>query len=252
MSKKYHEKFEELAVEDVDAIIDICEAASITLKDQFMIVFKPEEGSKDQYYEYEAVGVVFATIFSAIIEVLVDIENKGKKKDYHINILDRLDVGFTTIEDDEDEKKGNYMIFINDLGKVHKPMEDTPDAENAVEKAVHWRIESIKDDIKEEKGPLIDIANKAVKKLKEFDLHILNSELIWPIFCTIYDQVVMTIRIKRSELGELDYEINFMSCFYIGARIVDEEEEKIYIRPNISDKLALKNDNKASAKFDEE
>ena len=88
-----------------------------------------------------------------------------------------------------------------------------------------------------------------MEKMKSLDIMLASSEFVIPIFITIYDTVVNYLKIRRSELGTFEYEINFISCFNIKA-MEGDENDIIAIRPNIEAKLELKNDAVASSKFE--
>ena len=82
--------------------------------------------------------------------------------------------------------------------------------------------------------------------MKSIQVNIGISELIMPIFITVYECTVNYVRIKRQELKEFEFEINFISCFHIGC-METEDGSSIYIRPNIEAKLLMKDDQAATS-----
>ena len=116
----------------------------------------------------------------------------------------------------------------------------------AIELAVQWNT----DNILEQPKIIKDISAKAKDKCEKLDIYLVSSECIMPIFITTYENIINYIKIKRKELDKFEYEINFASVFYIGARESEEDTADIYIRPNIESKLKLKNDLIATAKHE--
>lgn len=234
MAEKYLEYFNEFAHEDEDSIITICETASKKIWDRF----------KARFDNPRLLGSCFSKIFGAILNKLESLESEYS--DFNINICDRLSIGYTTTEDDDDEKQGNFMVYIRHLNSNKKNEESDDPTAKCIERAVQWNTENIIS----QPELLRKISIEAVDELKQIDVSIGSSELIMPVFVTTYEAIVNYLKIKRRENDSFEFEINFMSCFYIGARESEDEIDDIYIRPNIESKLKLKNDTKASSKYE--
>jgi hypothetical protein len=150
--------------------------------------------------------------------------------------------------EDDDEKEGNFMVYIRHLNSMNTSMDNASDNANlkALELAVQWNTDNIIDQ------PTIikDISAKAKDKCEKLDIYLVSSECIMPIFITIYENIINYIKIKRQELDKFEFEVNFASVFYIGARESEDDTCDIYIRPNIESKLKLKNDLIATAKHE--
>jgi len=138
------------------------------------------------------------------------------------------------------------MVSIRHLNSNKKNEESDDPTAKSTERAVQWNTENII----AQPELLRKISIEAVDELKQIDVSIGSSELIMPIFVTVYEAIVNYLKIKRRENDSIEFEITFMSCFYIGARESEDEVDDIYIRPNIESKLKLKNDTKASSKYE--
>ena len=231
--EKYEVFFNEHCVEDIEEVITICEAASITIKDRF----------KTRFDDPRLLAVTFNIIFDTFIQKLLSL--KGEYSDFTFDICDRLEIGYTNKEDEDDEKSGNYNIFVRHLNNTKKNNEVEDPTAKAVERAVQWNTENII----EQPELMRSIAVEAVKNLKEISLNLAASELVMPIFITVYESIVNYIKIKRREVDAFEKEINFVSCFNIGARETEDGEDDIYIRPMVETKVdKVKNDADVTAK----
>ena len=237
---KYLSYFDEVVHENQEDIITICESASRKIYDQVGIKF----GNKED--DAKLIGVIFSKTYESIISVLKKLE--ATKSNEVINFCNRFNVGFSTSDNEDDEKQGNFMFFMTDLGKSHKDvdMEDS-DTSTQKERAIFWNMENAK----ENPEVIRDIGIEAIKKLDdEVDVKLESWEFIPPFFSIVYDAIVNYVKIKRREADEFEFEIYFMSCFYIGARETEDDADVIYITPNIDSKLSMKDDLKASSKND--
>ena len=232
--EKYIEYFEEFAHEDQEHILTICETASKLIYDRF----------RARFDDPRLLAACFSKIYSAFLNKLVSLE--AEYSDFQINICDRLSIGYTTTSDDDDEKVGNFMVSIIHLNSNKKNDNiDDPTAKTE-ERAVQWNTENIIS----QPELLRKISVEAIEELKKIDVNIGTSELIIPIFVTTYESIINYLKIRRREEDSFEFEINFISCFYIGARESEDDTDDIYIRPNIESKLKLKNDTKASSQYE--
>lgn len=231
----YVEYFDENAPEDLEDIINICTVASTHIRNKFNIKFD----------DYKLLGATFSKIFDAFLFTLKNLEKEYS--DFEINVANRLCIGYDTTKDEDDEKIGNFMIFIRHLNSKIKDEQVEDSKAKAYELAVQWNA----DNIKEQPEIIRKISINALEQLKTIKILLGTEELIIPIFISVYESIVDYIKIKRRELDLFEYEINFMSCFYIGCRESEDElADDIYIRPSINSKLSLKDDSIATAKYD--
>lgn len=249
MSENYINYFNENCIEDQEFTNLVLKTSAARLNDQFRLKFCVRDGSNpDGSARYAAdvrlVGAIFCKIFDSILTSL-EIAEKSYSN-FDINMAKRLIIGYSTTEDDDDEKQGNFMIYLKDLGFEPRRYEKDDSIKSSNELCAAWNSENIT----EQPEIIKKISETALKMLKsDIDIEFNSSELVMPIFVTIYETLVSMLKTHRREIDEFEYEINFMSCFFIGAR-ESEFEDIIYIRPNIESKLRLKNDSLASAKYE--
>lgn len=232
--EKYLQYFNEYVTEDQNDVLTICESASKIIKDRF----------KCKLDKPELVAAIYSNIYYSILTQLATFEKEYN--DFQINICDRLLIGYSTTEDEDDEKQGNFQIYIRHLNSTKKNDDIAEQEATSDERAVIWNATNIKDQPK----LLREIAIKAKEDLEKIDVVISSSELIFPIFVSIYEALIVYLTTKRRETDEFQYEINFCSCFNIGARESEEDLDEIYIVPSIASKLTLKNDAQATAKYE--
>jgi hypothetical protein len=235
--EKYEAYFNEMVQENEEDILTICETASRSLNDDIKIPIN----------DPRLIGCIFSITYDSIIKKLKEVESSGDWLDQEINIANRLLIGFSTNENDDDEKMGNFMVYLRDNKITHKRIEVDDPMAPSKERSVQWMTENIQHN----PSLLKDIAISSIKALKEYDIHIQDEEIIWPIFCYTYDSIVNYLKIKRAENNDFEFEIYFMSCFYIGARESEDDLIEIYITPNIESKLTLKDDTLASSSKDD-
>ena len=232
--EKYIEFFNEFATEDIEDILTVCEMAGPKI---CKIV-------KARFDDPKLLGSVFSKIFTAIQKNLRDLEDKYSS--FEINVCDRLLIGYSNKTEEDDEKAGNFMFYMRHMSDSKKVEDEVDSSSSATELAVQWNTENIR----VQPELLRKIAVDAIKELEEIKVMLSSSEFIFPIFVTVYENLINYLRVKRGEKDVFEYEINFMSCFYIGARESEDGVDDIYIRPNIESKLFLKNDLRASSEND--
>lgn len=236
----YVDYFNENVVEDRDEIVTICETAGKQLLEKFSLNFNDPETNKPNPM---LVASCFAKIFDAFLISLEKLEKQYSA--FEINVCGRFVIGYSTNQDDDDEKQGNFMVYIRHLNNSKKNDDNDDPSMNAKEKCVQWNAENIT-----EQSELIkSISIEAITTLQEIDLVLASSECIMPIFVTVYEAIVNHLKIVRREMELFEHEINFVSCFFIGVR-EGEDNDDIFIRPNIESKLRLKNDSLATTKYE--
>lgn len=237
MSKKelrYQKLIEENILEDEDAIIDIAELSSKVIERDLKIYFFDE---KRKERDWKIPVAIFIKTFEEVIKELIRLRKSYNS--FEINFANRFLIGFDNCENEEDEKEGNFMIYIFHVSQASKDTEyDDYDTETPPERAVKWINENVKDNPEVIKR----ISENSVEKLKDYDIVFYSTDLIAPIFSIMYDTCVKYLKDKRREMEEYEYEINFAGCFYISARESEDGIDTITIRPNIESKTGLKDD----------
>lgn len=222
--EKYMIYFDTMVNEDREEVVNAGETASQLIKKMFNIPIDPPE----LYVS------IWSKVFEAFVEKLYALERKFSE--FEINVAGRFRIGYTTTDNETDEKTGSFMIYIEHIGT--KPLDTSYDPMmKSSERIVQWNMENIIDNSK----IINEISILAIKKLKEMDVQIGNPEFILPIFTIMYEVLVDRVQKKRQESGEFEYEINCI-WFFMGAREGKDLKDDIYIRPTITSKLAIKND----------
>ena len=235
--EKYLSYYDEICVEDEKDVYEICLTASRIIYDKIHL----------QFDDPKLVGVVFSKTFDAILEELKNSEKDNSS--YELNICDRLRIGYTTTDSDEEEKTGNFMIYIN-----HENADNKYDGLD--EKSSDLTIKQLcsqynTNNTKDNPEAIERIQAIAIDRLKKIDVLIGGTSIIMPIFCMTYESLVNMLKQKRVASKQFEYEINFLSCFYILARENEEGDSDISIRPNINAKLTIKSDKMASSIHDD-
>ena len=227
--------FDEYGYEDVPDIALVCKTAGNMLYDRFRInITRPEDPF---FHYYKMTAMIFIYTYQAIVNYLM--EKREKNASYQINIANRLSIGFTNSDCDEDEKNGNFMIFIRDIPNyVVKEDDGTKSQSHSREYIRNWNQENMIENPQD----TMEIATKALKMLNNIKIRIGSAELIFPVFVTIYESALNYMKTIRREREETEFEINFCNCFFLKCVEQDDGVDKVIIRPAIEGKMALKSD----------
>lgn len=241
MAEKYLNYFDENCNEDKEDVLMICETANKQLYKEFKMSFNDPITKKP---DPRLLASSFGKIYEAILISLEKFERTYS--DFELNICGRLLIGYSTNQDEDDEKQGNFMIYIRHLN-VNKKFDSVEDpSSTASERAVQWNNENIIN----QPEVIKNVSIEALDVLKGIDVVLNSSECVMPIFVTVYESIINYLKIVRREQDLFEYEINFMNCFFIGVRESEDGNDDVYIRPNIDSKLRLKNDSLASSKYE--
>jgi len=243
----YEARYNELVIEDQEAIVRISSITADRLRNIFGLHFSKTEGGPA---DPRVPLIIFTETYDAVIEHLVKRRKGTAKMDakqydsFQLNFANRFVIGFDNVENDDDEKEGNFMIFIKDIrdGKTVEEPRD-PDACPS-EKAVEW----VNQNITENPEAIKEISLDALDRLAKYGICFYNHELIMPIFCTMYDTMVEYIDMERKELDDYEYEINFAGCFFVSACENADGGSDIIFRPSIDSKTALKDDGSSGSR----
>ena len=192
---------------------------------------------------------IYSNIFNCICEEIRKYEEEGWT-DFDLNIADRLHIGYTTTQCDDDEKAGNFMVYLQDPGITVS--DDTVGDEantDTIELCTSWNAANVhaQSDI------LKAISASAKNSLSSImNLKTESNEFILPLFCIIHSSILKYIRLKRVELKQDEYELNIAGLYTVGIREIasdtDVEEETYYV-PSISLKLFFKDDANATGRY---
>ena len=228
--EKYLKYFNEVCPEDVDDVLTVCEIASKELFQKFKMKFE----------DPRILACIWSKIYGAFHTYLKGCESEYTE--FKINVADRLEIGYDTSKDEDDEKQGNFCIYIHHLNSDKKDDMMVEPSDKAKERAVQWNTNNIID----KPTILRDISIQAIDYVKEIDIQLGSSEFIMPIFIKVYEALIKYIKVKRRDTDQFEFTINFLSCFYITCRELEDGDD-IDITPSIQSKLNLKNDAQASS-----
>lgn len=235
--------YDECTFENAKEIALICNTANNIMYDRFRINLKrPEEPF---YHEYKMTAMIFVETYRAIIDQLL--ERRKTNATYTINIANRLAVGFTNSDNEEDEKNGNFMIFVRDI--PHYSVKDDDEIKldsHSREYIRNWNQENMIQNPED----TMAIANRALKYLKAIEIHLGSPELVFPIFVTIYETILDCMKTLRREKEKSSIKINFCSCMWIRCDEQDDGIDKIAIIPAIENKMDLKSDKEGTAIYE--
>ena len=161
---------------------------------------------------------------------------------FEINIANRLAIGFNNVDSDDDEKSGNFVFYLRHLKSETKTEPNSDPTVSNIERCVQWNAENIIH------NPEIirDTVVEAGKALHDIDIQLGNTEIIMPIFIMYYEAIISFMKIRRRELNEFEYMIEF-PFFRIYCRESEDARDVIMISPTVIGKVTMKDDVAASA-----
>ena len=241
MARNDKEVCAENCFENEQEVLEICEIAYEQLKKNFKINFDGKDG-EEVINSPMLVAAIFRKIYEAIMLTLESMQKEYSS--YQVVIANRCIIGYTnTSDDDEVEKLGNFMMFIQNMDTNMKSNIEKDPTLKAVELCTMFNSENITTDSE----IIYKISNLAISMLDKIDVKFASNEVIMPIFITVYEAMLTKMKIYRIDADEYEYEVNFMSCFWVTIREGENGNDKIIFRPNIEGKLSIKNDNSATA-----
>lgn len=194
----------------------------------------------------DVVMAIYGSIFNVIQSYVK--EQQAECSSFQLTIANRFEIGYTNTDNDDQEKVGNFMVYMKVLENKTMDNEIDEDEERTIELAAQWNAANITSNVETIK----EISSRAVKAVSEdVDVELGSLELIIPIFCIIHEQIVAYLKIKRAELNVTEYEINLCNLCFVGAQCDEELNETVYFRPTVSRKRGFKNDKVAAGDSEE-
>lgn len=221
----------------------ICDTANKVIYDRFRVNLRRPDDPFFSYYKMTA--MIFVETFRAIIQQLLD--RRATNATYNINIGNRINIGFSNSDNDEDEKNGNFCPYVKDI--PHYTVKDDDDIKldgHCKEYIRNWNQENMIQNPED----TLTIANRALKSLKAIDINLGSPELVFPLFVTIYESIISYLKIRRRESEDDEFMINFCNCITVDCIGQDDGVDKITIIPAIEDKLNIKSDKKGTAIYE--
>lgn len=183
----------------------------------------------------------YGTIFDTITKYIKEKEDEWD--DFCVNIADRIRIGYTTTDSEDDEKPGNFMVFIQHVENTSNDESLDEDEDDTIVLCTQWNAANIK----EQANIVKEISSLAKKNLSEIlNLKTESSEFVIPLFCIIHSCLINYLQVKKKELDVSEYELNVAGFFTIVIRETDDAENKIEYIPSVPLKLFIKDDAKAT------
>lgn len=237
-NRKYYSYVESNVVDDKDFLYDIVEAAG---------------------GEYKSILDLRVDVPEIIISIIMETFRVFKKKlqekassgysRYKINVANRFEIGYDNAENEDYEKNGGFMFYIKHLYRESKNDNFTKEYEDdTITLASAWNSLNIKTDSK----IINEVSAETISALKKLDIKIETPELVMPIVCIFYDNMIECIKIQRSSLKEFELTLNVASIFDVRVMEGDDGDDIITFTPSIEYKLGLKDDAQASSRYDYE
>lgn len=221
----------------------ICDTANKVIYDRFRVNLRRPDDPFFSYYKMTA--MIFVETFRAIIQQLLD--RRATNATYNINIGNRINIGFSNSDNDEDEKNGNFCPYVKDI--PHYTVKDGDDIKldgHCKEYIRNWNQENMIQNPED----TLTIANRALESLKAIDINLGSPELVFPLFVTIYESIISYLKIRRRESEDDEFMINFCNCITVDCIGQDDGVDKITIIPAIEDKLDIKSDKNGTAIYE--
>lgn len=196
-------------------------------------------------FKNEAGYIYLATLFYSTWHNVLDfLESKVKNyTDYKLDIAGLIEVGFCNGQDDDESEQGNFVPTIeHKSSKV--PLTLKEDEKSQVSPSVEFNSRMIT-----QNPDAIRVIAEKVREFfdKECDLLLPSSETVFPIFGYIYNSLVVYVTLRRKELDEFNYKIDFLNCFNIIAMFAQDGGTEIGFEPKQMQKLSIKSDAHATS-----
>lgn len=230
--------FRDHAVDNAADLRIVCDLTARSAEEQFELHLK--SGNTE----------VYAVVFYATFMTLLDFIRSREKlyNNFTVEIANSINIGFTNNRDEDNEKVGNFLPIMEYIGINRNIVDDTStiDADKTTENFLRWKRLNIKKTVDFYK----DLQEKAYNALmQEYRTNMRTSECIIPLFCIFMDNIVSVMKMKFKEAEGTDVSevsMNVLGLFDVYYSYdADEDQEVIEFMPNITMKLALKNDDAA-------
>lgn len=225
--------------EDFDIIESIADTANRTLYEKYKIKID----------SWALSTAIFLKTFESICVML-----KSKEKDYSsyaVNFMNRFIVSFNSNINDEDEKTGNFMIYLRHVGgdTVKDTFVDPTDT--PLTRVSDWNkdnlISKIDDGVVKKQPELTrKMSLLAVDYINKINIKLANNEVIFPMFINFYDSVITVCKLVRKDRDLPKLEVN-LGLLRVVVKEGPDGRDIIELKPDIAGKLNIKDDKLASS-----
>lgn len=225
--------------EDFDIIESIADTANRTLYEKYKIKID----------SWALSTAIFLKTFESICVML-----KSKEKDYSsyaVNFMNRFIVSFNSNINDEDEKTGNFMIYLRHVGgdTVKDTFVDPTDT--PLTRVSDWNkdnlISKIDDGVAKKQPELTrKMSLLAVDYINKINIKLANNEVIFPMFINYYDSIITVCKLVRKDRDLPKLEVN-LGLLRVVVKEGPDGRDIIELKPDIAGKLNIKDDKLASS-----
>lgn len=225
--------------EDFDIIESIADTANRTLYEKYKIKID----------SWALSTAIFLKTFESICVML-----KSKEKDYSsyaVNFMNRFIVSFNSNINDEDEKTGNFMIYLRHVGgdTVKDTFVDPTDT--PLTRVSDWNkdnlISKIDDGVAKKQPELTrKMSLLAVDYINKINIKLANNEVIFPMFINFYDSIITVCKLVRKDRDLPKLEVN-LGLLRVVVKEGPDGRDIIELKPDIAGKLNIKDDKLASS-----
>lgn len=225
--------------EDFDIIESIADTANRALYEKYKIKID----------SWALSTAIFLKTFESICTML-----KSKEKDYSsyaVNFMNRFIVSFNSNINDEDEKTGNFMIYLRHVGgdTVKDTFVDPTDT--PLTRVSDWNkdnlISKIDDGIVKKQPELTrKMSLLAVDYINKINIKLANNEVIFPMFINYYDSIITVCKLVRKDRDLPKLEVN-LGLLRVVVKEGPDGRDIIELKPDIAGKLNIKDDKLASS-----
>lgn len=204
------------------------------------------------------------TVIAMYLKILESICTTIRKREandssFSLNIANRLVIGYTSTDDEEDEKFGNFQAYMQhmDAQEVAKEANLDESSEDSSGKTVELATQWNAINIKEQATVLKEVAAEAKQGINDvINTTFASIEFVIPFFCIVHSQIVEYVKTKQQELSKekdelAEYSLDVCGWYTISIENVQKDGEsditqEILYDPGIAMKLFFKNDMIAS------
>ena len=225
--------------EDFDIIESIADTANRTLYEKYKIKID----------SWALSTAIFLKTFESICVML-----KSKEKDYSsyaVNFMNRFIVSFNSNINDEDEKTGNFMIYLRHV--VGDTVKDTfvDPTDTPLTRVSDWNkdnlISKIDDGVAKKQPELTrKMSLLAVDYINKINIKLANNEVIFPMFINFYDSIITVCKLVRKDRDLPKLEVN-LGLLRVVVKEGPDGRDIIELKPDIAGKLNIKDDKLASS-----
>lgn len=184
-------------------------------------------------------------LFDHILEAITAYLKKQQDKSpsYYLMFLNKLMIGYSNPEENDDEKGGNFVIHMKQVPGTKKETFKSSfrDAEEIISE---WSARNLQTDEESENLKIMDEARTFIKE--ELNIALGHHELVYAIFINAYDALCECLQTKRQEHNVSDYYLNIAGWIDVHCTELEDGGDFIFFKMSPSMKQDMKSDLKSN------